>query len=401
MVIKQLDLKQFRNYENQNLKFNKKFNFIYGNNGQGKTNILEAISYSAFTKSFLGSSETDCIMFGKKDFLINAKYENDLGNTDSISVSYSIKNEFSDSSKPKTILLNSEKISSYSSELFGRYPVVFMNPRSLNITYGNPSERRKFFDIVISQTSRLYLDYLKDLSKILKQKNSLLRDFSKYNKYSLKVVRDIASAYNESLADVSSHIVFKRLNFLNEFIPVFKKNFSSLITKENEPEIIYKSDPLNSAGEEMMPEPDINYIKQIIGSYIQSNLDEEIKRGIAITGPQRDDYIFRLKKENGNFFFDLKNFASQGEHKTFLIALKLSEFDYLKDKRATTPILMLDDVLSELDESRVSKIISHLNEFGQIFLTTTDKNYLGRVKEFYEPDDINVFKVDSGRAFSE
>lgn len=371
--------------------FNDKFNFIYGDNGHGKTNILEAVSLTTFGKSFLGSSESDCVKFSEDEFFVESEFENDLGNRDKVVINYN------STSKLKTIYKNKEKVSAFSSEIFGRFPLVFLSPKSLNITYGNPADRRRFFDILISQTSRLYLDYLKELSKLLKQKNALLKNYSVYKKYSFSELKDLLNSYNEKLAEVSVNIINKRINFLDEFEKYFEKNFSFLQVKNDKASINYYSDILGQISS-ANDKPDMNTIKDKTRQFIHSKFDEEVSRMVTLAGPQRDDYVFMLKKNDlkGNGFFDLKTFASQGEHKTFLIALKLSEYDYLKDKKSTSPILLLDDVLSELDESRISKIISHLKDYGQIFLTTTDKSYYENLDEFYNENEISVFKIELG-----
>lgn len=392
MILKKLVLKNYRNYSEQEFIFNDKFNFIYGNNGHGKTNILEAVSYTAFGKSFLGSAESDCVKFGEDEFFIESEFENDLENKDRIVVNYNL------STKSKSIHKNKEKVSAFSSEIFGRFPIVFLSPKSLNITYGNPSERRKFFDILISQSSRLYLDYLKDLAKILKQKNALLKNYSVHRKYSDNEFRNLINSYNEKLIDVSSNIIFKRLNFLKEFESFFKTSFSMLIVQDHEASISYFSEALGEIGPGDKI-PDLNFVRKKTEENIYSKTEEEIKRTVTLAGPQRDDYVFRLRKNEteDNVPFELRNFASQGEHKTFLVALKLSEYDYLKDKKSTCPVLLLDDVLSELDESRVSKIISHLKDYGQIFLTTTGKAYSENLKKFYTSKEISVFQIQMGK----
>jgi len=122
--------------------------------------------------------------------------------------------------------------------------------------------------------------------------------------------------------------------------------------------------------------------------------DREIGKSVSLVGPQRDDFIFRIFKNNESF--ELKNHGSQGEHKTFIVALKLAEYEYLKNKNQSNPVLLLDDILSELDENRVSQIISHLKDYGQIFLTTTDKKYLEKIKKFYDKKDIGIYLVNDG-----
>lgn len=390
MVLKKIVLKNFRNYGDQEIVFNDKFNFIVGNNGHGKTNILEGISFMTFGKSFLGSPESDCIKFGKNEFYIESNFENDLDNRDYLALNYNLD------TRAKTILLNKERVSAFSSQIFGRFPFVFLSPKSINITYGNPSDRRKFFDILISQTSRLYLDYLKDLAKILKQKNALLKNYSMYKKYSYSEMADLMYSYNEKLAEVSSSIIFKRINFLNEFRVFCDKNFSFLFSDGQKGYLSYFSDVFGEV-ENGNKDLELNFIKERLNNYISEKSDEEISRAISLAGPQRDEYVFKMSKKNSREeVFELKNFASQGEHKTFLIALKLSEYDYLKDRKSTNPILLLDDILSELDEHRVSKIISHLKNYGQIFMTTTDKSYMDNLKKFYSENEISVFNIENG-----
>ncbi|MBV6477278.1 MAG: DNA replication and repair protein RecF [Ignavibacteria bacterium] len=388
MKIIKIILRNFRNYGEEEIIFNGKFNFISGNNGQGKTNILEAISFSALGKSFLGASETDCVKFGKEEFLIESVFENDLENMDKITVGYN------SIARLKAIYKNKEKVSAFSSEIFGRYPMVILSPKSLDITHGNPSDRRRFFDILISQASRLYLDYLKELVKILKQKNALLKNYTVLKKYAKAEFTDMLNSYNEKLSDISSKIIFKRINFLKEFEKYFEKNFSFLSSEGHKSRITYYSEIFETElnGSE---ETSIDDIKECMSRVLNEKSEEEISRAVSLAGPQRDDYIFRLKKRDGDYF-DIKHFASQGEHKTCIVALKLSEYDYLKHKKSTDPILLLDDVLSELDESRVSSIISHLKDYGQIFLTTTDKGYLENLKVFYGEEEISVFEIENG-----
>lgn len=394
MVLKRIKLVDFRNYGIQDIKLNGKFNFIYGNNGHGKTNILEAVSFVTFGKSFLGSPDQDCVKFEREEFLIDSIFENDLGNDYNISLNYNL------SSKKKVYQLNKDKVSRFSSDLFGKFPVVFFSPHSLNITYGNPSERRRFFDILISQTSRVYLDLLKDLNRLLKQKNALLKSNLAERSYPEKDFRYLLNAFNEGLTVVTADILFRRVSFINEFQVYFGKNFGSLLKNDDVPIIRYYSEIFE--GLEMMPEDILNTDKEVfegkLKEYFRQREKEEIARGLSLIGPQRDDFIFSLKKTNGNENeFELKNFASQGEHKTFVIGLKLAEFYYILDKVGSGPILLLDDILSELDTERVMKIISHLKDFGQIILTSVDTGYNEKFREIFGEEEISYIKVENGK----
>lgn len=395
MLLKKIILKDFRNYGNNELTFNEKFNFIYGDNGLGKTNILEAISFISFGKSFLGASESDCVKFEKEEFQIEGEYKNDLDNIFRICLHYNFN------LKKKSFQVNKEKVSRFSSDIFGKFPVVFLSPHSLNLTYGNPSERRKFFDIIISQTNRLYLDYLKDLSKLLRQKNALLRDNAIYNKYSDIEFKDLLSSYNEKLIEISSNIIFRRVRFLREFKRFFQNNFKLIVTNNDNGFINYYSDTFGELDFERLSNLGKEKITDYLNYSLEQKTNDEIVRGMSLVGPQRDDYIFRLKKNNeskkeSDHGFELRTYASQGEHKTFVIALKLAEYHYLKEKKATSPVLLLDDLLSELDSKRVSKIISHLKEYGQIFLTTTDFSYKDKLDKFYNDEEISLYEVKNG-----
>ena len=377
------------------LDFNGKFNYIYGNNGQGKTNILEAISFISFGKSFLGASEHDCVKFGKEEFQIEGEYENDLQNLFHVFLNYN------STFKKKTFHVNKEKVTRYSSDIFGKFPVVYLSPQSLNLTYGNPSERRKFFDILISQTNRLYLDFLKDLGKLIKQKNALLKNNLYFNAYSGNELSDLLCSYNEKFVEISSNIIFRRLRFLMEFKSFFEKNFRFLITNNDKASMSYYSELFGEIDFERLGEYDKGMITETLSNSLEQRMNEEIDRGLTLIGPQRDDYIFRLMKNDehpteNKSGFELKIYASQGEHKTFVIALKLAEYYYLKDKKATNPILLLDDLLSELDSNRVSKIISHLKDYGQIFLTTTDIKYKSSIEKFYDDNEISTYQVLNG-----
>ncbi len=400
MILKRIKLRDFRNYGLQEIELNKKFNFIYGNNGYGKTNILEAISFVTFGKSFLGSPEQDCVKFDAEEFNLDGVFENELGNDFNVTLNYNLN------LKKKAFQLNKEKVLRFSSEIFGKFPVVFFSPHSLNITYGNPSERRKFFDILISQTSRVYLDFLKDLSRLLKQKNALLKSSQNERGYSEKDFKYLLNSINEGLIKISSEILIRRLVFLEEFGKYFEKNFRSLLKTLDNPRIRYYSEMLNDIGISSEGILKLNAERKVftdtLSQYFQLREQEEISRGLALIGPQRDDYIFSMEKHNnGNDItdkeFELKNFASQGEHKTFVIGLKLSEFYYLRDKLGTNPILLLDDILSELDAERVFKIISHLKDFGQIVLTSVDTGYNDKFIEIFEVDEISYIQVKKGK----
>ena len=391
MLLNNIHLFNFRNYDEQQINFNKSFNYLYGNNGEGKTNILEAISYISFGKSFLNSSESDCVKFDTVAFDIDGVYENEVGTEYNVHLNYDLIQ------KKKTFHLNKEKVTRWSNDIFGRFPVVFLSPHSLEITYGNPSERRKFFDILLAQTSRIYLDFLRNYVRILKQKNALLKNQLSGNAMPGKEFRNLLNSVNEKMVEYASAILMRRFELLNKFKGYFTKSYSFLTQKNDMPSIRYSCDFFDVdeciQNEEVITS--IEEVQKAMKETLEKKQAEEMARGLSVVGPHKDDYVFRLTK-NTNKEFELKNFASQGEHKTFVIALKLAEYHFLKDNLGNAPLLLLDDLLSELDSQRVSKIISHLKNYGQIFLTTTGTGYSKELKEFYDEKSINYFKIENG-----
>lgn len=391
MLLKSLKLINFRNYGEQHFTFNRSFNYIFGNNGEGKTNILEAVSYISYGKSFLNSSESDCVKFSATGFDIEGVYEND------VQTEYNVYLNYDFIQKKKTFHLNKEKVKRWSTEIFGRFPVVFLSPHSLEITYGNPAERRRFFDILLAQTSRVYFDFLSSYVKILKHKNALLKNQLNGNAMPQAEFRNLLGSINEKSAELAAEILRRRIEFLKAFRNYFMKSFSYLLEKDDAPAIEYSCSGIEGFDE--YAKHDADELKTMILKSIELKKGEELARGIALIGPHKDDYIFMLKKsaDGEKKSFELKNFASQGEHKTFVIALKLAEYHYLKDNLAGAPVLLLDDLLSELDSSRVSRIVSHLKEYGQIFLTTTGKDYASELKNFYADDEISFFEIENGK----
>lgn len=398
MVLSELHLKNFRNYEERAVNFGKRVNYIYGNNGQGKTNLLEAISFLTQGKSFVGSSEIDALKIGESEFWVNGVFLNKAGASVSISLSYNslLKN--------KTFFVNKQKIPNFFSNFLGKFPVVFFNPHSFNITYGSPGERRRFFDMLISQVSKVYLEQLKNLVKLLKLKSTLLRDRFNYKSNEFEV---LLGSYNEALISYSVEIILKRLEVLNEFRTFFEPNFRVLTNDQQKAEIHYYSN-IFKAGDLNKLETisdDLQNARQLITErlleFLHLKKDEEVRRGLSLVGPHRDDYIFKIIKDSLPNGYDLKNYASQGEHRTFIIALKLTENDYLKQKLEDSVILLFDDILSELDVMRIEYLIKHLDSFDQVFLTTTDKHHLELLYTYYKREEIKILSVEEGKVYEE
>lgn len=385
MLLSNLRLLNFKNYSNCTFDFNPGLNFIYGDNGNGKTNILEAISFLCYTKSFLQSSESDCVKYGEEALEVTGFFKSSLDTKNKVSFAYN---------KPdskKAITLNDESIGRQSL-FFGKIPLVVLSPGDIKLTSGSPAERRRSFDILISQISRLYFEDLKNYNRVVKQKNTLLRDNLNQRKYSENQLTDMLKLWNDELIEYGVKIILKRIDVVNEFRKYVEESFKKIVGDSYIPIINYESEA--AEGEEISQNKLEEKFRELLGEkYIL-----ELKRGVSLIGPHRDNYSFLMRK-NGEVF-DIKNFASQGEHKTFLVALRLSEYRYLKDKLegsgSGSPILLLDDVFSELDSNRINKISGILPEFSQVFITTTVKEYFNLLKSFYPEENISVFQIVNG-----
>jgi DNA replication and repair protein RecF len=388
MLLEGLHLENFKNYTSCSFSFGPKLNFIYGENGNGKTNILEAISLLCFSKSFLLNSENDCVKYSETRFDVTGTFENRVGTKHKLRFSYD------KGSACKEMIFDSEKISRFSG-FIGKFPLVVLSPQDLRLTLGTPQDRRRNFDLLLSQISMVYLDDLKKYNRTLKQKNSLLKDNLITRKYSRTEIMDFIELWNRELVQYGIKILIRRLDFLEEFKKYLETSFFNIVGNKYLPLIAYESEMLPHTGS---PLADVDIIRDNFTSLIDSKMDAEIKRGTSLCGPHRDNYVFSMEKSGE--LFDMRTFASQGEHKTFVVSLKFSEYSYIKESVNHTntgePILLLDDVFSELDRNRVGKICSLISGYKQVFLTTTEKSYLSELKKDFS--EARTFEVINGTA---
>lgn len=388
MFLDNLHLENFKNYSRCSLTFNQKLNFIFGENGNGKTNILEAISMLCYTKSFLLNSDADCVNYAENSFLAAGEFCNASGSWNKIKLSYDrLENS-------KSLLYGSEKVTRMN-DFIGQFPLIVLSPQDLKLTNGTPQDRRRNFDLLISQISKVYLDDLRNFNKVIKQKNSLLRDNLFNGRYSKHELISLLEPWNEEMADFGLKILLRRLDFIEEFKVYLHKCFSEIVGNRYVPVITYHSDVFVD-GE--AASKDVFSLKEEFANKLKDKLELEIKRGISLLGPHRDNYIFEMEKDGR--LFDIKTFASQGEHKTFVVSLKLSEFGYMKENLSHSntgdPILLLDDVFSELDKSRINKISSMITQYNQVFLTTTDYDYIKILRNDFS--DITSYQITNGSA---
>ncbi len=349
MQLKELTIISFRNHLHTHITCAEKVNVFTGRNGEGKTNILEAISYLCLTKSFFTASDSIVTTIGKDGFTLKGNFFSDN------KVVYNVVVEYSKNCGGKSYAINSSKIDRMS-KVVGFFPVVVVSPDHSVITNGSPADRRTFVDIALSQTSSAYLEHLIEYRRILRQRNRLLLQMKESGAYSQASLEP----WNESLVKTGSLIVAKRAQFVQEFAPYICDAFAMLTNSQEQPSIKYEASVLSDTLY------DQHTTEQQYYSSLSTVAEEERRAGYTLVGPHRDEFLFSI---NG---MDVRNYASQGQHKTFLVALKMAEYQYIRERSKETPILLLDDVFSELDAQRIERLFSYLSNVGQTFITTTD-----------------------------
>ncbi|MGD1044047.1 MAG: DNA replication/repair protein RecF [Bacteroidota bacterium] len=352
MKLQRLVLETFRNHEQTIIDCSMGVNLFLGDNGEGKTNILEGISYLCLSKSFYAVNDTVVMNVNKNRFSTTGNFLSD-GN-----IFYEVQVTFDRLQNQKKITVNKAKIEK-ASLLIGRFPVVILSPEQSSITMGSPSNRRSFVDFVISQSSRTYLECLIDYRRIVKQRNKILSDMLLSRKENNAAVEP----WNESLIRVGAILIRKRIEFIEDFQSIVINSYATLAGTAEQPEITYLPSFECAAS-------DRETIETIFRQALQDHYQEECRIGYSLVGPHRDEFIIQINK------LDARNYASQGQHKTLLVALKLAEFFYLKERCSETPILLFDDILSEIDERRSQRLLETIAELGQVFVTSTDERAL-------------------------
>ena len=357
MYIKSLELNNYRNYDNLSIEFERGTNILYGNNAQGKTNILESIYVASTTKSHRGSKDREIINFEKEEAHIKATV---MKKDVPIRIDIHLKKN-----KSKGIAINGIPIRK-ASELFGVLNVVFFSPEDLNIIKNGPAERRRFIDLELCQLDKIYVHNLVNYNKIVNQRNKLLRDLGfNYDKELISTL-DI---WDMQLSDYGAKIITRRNQFIEEIN-----------------EIIYGIHRNITNGKEELI---VRYEPNITGNNIYDELvrsrEKDLKLKTTSVGPHRDDISFLNKK------IDIRKFGSQGQQRTAALSLKLSEIELVKSIIKDTPILLLDDVLSELDSNRQRHLLGNLYNVQTIITCTGLDEF---VENRFNID--NIYKVVEG-----
>jgi DNA replication and repair protein RecF len=341
MFLKQLTLTHYKNIEASQFDFKAPINCFIGNNGIGKSNILDSIYHLAFTKSYFNPSGVQNIQFGKEFFLIEGKFDK-AGKEEKINCSLK-------KGQKKTVKRNG-KIYDKIAEHIGLIPLVIISPADRNLIIEGSSTRRKFIDGVIGQTDKTYLKILSDYNKILAQRNALLKFFAQNRTFN----GDTLAIYNHQMSELAHPIHEKRKAFMEVFIPIFTKRHLSISNGAEEVDIRYASD----LGE--------NKMSDLLGH----NLEKDKVLQFTSVGIHKDDLDLLISG------MPIKKFGSQGQQKTFLIALKLAQFDFIKEKSGMNPIVLLDDIFDKLDQDRVTQTIQLFDNesLGQIFISDTHED---------------------------
>ncbi|MGB4291265.1 MAG: DNA replication/repair protein RecF [Bacteroidales bacterium] len=360
MYIKQLSLTNFKNYDSAFLKFSPGINCLVGNNGVGKTNILDAIHYLSLTKSFYNIVDSANIKHSQEYFIIEGVVSVN-GNEDILFCSFHRQ-------KMKIFKRNGKEYNKLN-EHVGKFPVVMVSPADSILITGGSEERRKFLNKIISQYDAIYLDAILNYNKALQQRNKLLKDFSG----KISVDREMLEVWDAQLIRYGEYIYRERARLVKELIPVFNEYYSFI-----------------SGGNETV---NLNYRSQLsesdFGDLLEKSLNKDLVLEYTTAGIHKDDLIFEMGG------YPVKSTGSQGQQKSYLVALKLAKFDYVRRRVGFAPVMLLDDLFDKFDIERVEKIIKLVgnHRFGQIFITDTDEERMKSILSRLNVDH-RLFRIE-------
>ncbi len=346
MFLKHLSLNNFRLFPAVELEFDQDVNVLSGMNGQGKTSILEAIHYLALTRSFRASDDSTAIRFSNDYFDISAQFFLNPAEKNDVRIFYS-------NDQGKNYFVNQKKVVTFA-EVIGRFPCVISTGDDLKLIFGAPADRRRFVDILLAQTSSLYLQNLKIYRRILQQRNALL------NMANRQTIRRQVEIWNKQIASYGTQIIRRRLDFVDFLNRNLGDYYSGFTQQTEQVQVIYKTD-IQTPGESGDPET----LEDIYLRRLEKLFDAECEKRSTLTGPHRDDLEF-IKNDRA-----ARQFCSLGESKMFTLCLKFCEWKYLQQHNGQEPIMLLDDVFGELDSVKGKRILVLLHDMGQAFITTT------------------------------
>ncbi|MDR0937734.1 MAG: DNA replication and repair protein RecF [Mediterranea sp.] len=361
MILKRVSILNYKNLEQVELSFSPKLNCFFGQNGMGKTNLLDAIYFLSFCKSAGNPIDSQNIMHEREFAVIQGFYETEDGSPEEIytGMKHHARKQFK---------RNKKEYGRFADHI-GFIPLVMVSPDDIGLIAGGSEERRRFMDIVISQYDREYLEALVRYNKALAQRNALLKS-------ELPVEEELFGIWEEMMAQAGEQIFRKREAFVTEFVPAFQAIYSFVSQDKEWVDLSYKSHARDTS------------LLEVIR---QSRAKDKVV-GFALHGIHKDDLVMT---QGG---FPVKREGSQGQNKTFLVALKLAQFDFLKRTGHTVPLLLLDDIFDKLDASRVEQLVKLVagDSFGQIFITDTNREHLDNILHKVGGSDFKIFRVERG-----
>jgi DNA replication and repair protein RecF len=365
MFLKNISLINFKNYPSIDLEFSENINCFVGNNGVGKTNLLDAIHYLSFCKSYFNVSDALNIMHDTDFFTISGIFAKNEGTPDNVLCNQKLNHR-------KVFKLNKKEYDRLADHI-GLFPLVMVSPYDADIIYGGSEERRKFLDSFISQFDRIYLDNLINYNKALFQRNKLLKIFFENKHFDAETIE----IWDNQLVMLGHKIFEKRKEFIRDFLPYFSEYYN-----------------LISGSRETV---ELNYNSQLSGKPMSQLLSENLHKDRAVQytthGIHKDDLDFFI------FGYPLKKFGSQGQQKSFTIAIKLAQFQYIQQMKSLKPILLFDDIFDKLDDLRVEQLIKLAADgtFGQVFITDTQPERM--VKNIQKMGSKGrIFEINSNNA---
>ena len=362
MHLQDLHLVNFKNYEEAQIELSEGINCFVGHNGAGKTNILDAVHYLSMCKSYMNPVDKQNIRFEQPFFVVVGNWQK---NDQQINIHCAVK------SGAKKVFRRNKKDYEKLADHIGQFPAVMISPYDRDLISEGSDLRRKWMDGIIAQFDRKYLDDIQRYAKVLVQRNALLKNMAEHQLFD----RESIEVWNLQMEEYATRIHQKRTEFLEEFIPVFQKHYNAIGDEKEEVSLDYRSQ---------------------LSGHSMSELLEMYERKDAQTrysnaGVHRDDLIFTITGH------PVKKFGSQGQQKTYLIALRLAQYEWLKRHLEITPVLLLDDVFDKLDYTRVERLVQLVNDhfFGQVLVTDTDIDRINRI--FSETDlSSKIFTVAEG-----
>ena len=346
VFLKKISIINYKNILEKEFELDPKINCFVGDNGVGKTNILDAVYHLSMGKSYFNVKNDQLINKGKDYMLVDGVFE--LNNKNE-SIVFSLK-----IGEKKVLKRNGKPYKKFSNHI-GLIPVVLISPYDNDLINEGSSERRKFIDSIISQNDKEYLINLIAYTRVIQNRNRLLKQYNRSVDFDLDTIK----VYDDQIYKLSEPIFKARKKFIKEFTPLVLEKYKHISDDKEKISIEYKSDLIN------------NHIENLI----KDSFQKDVILQYTSVGLHKDDFVFNIDENR------IKRFGSQGQQKSFLIALKLAQFDYLKNETGNSPILLMDDIFDKLDLMRVKRIVEIVNStnFGQLFLSDTDKERIEKV----------------------